>query len=771
MTRTNEAVAVGLLLLMTGCKGDGGGGGVDPLVPSSLIVILSKVILAAVGETTQALAEVRDQNGNVLAGQSVTWSSSNLSVAEVSSSSPISGIVTARGEGTSVITATAGSASGAVILQVQQQPAALEKVGGDGQTGVVNQALPVQPEVLLTDAMGSPVPNRAIQFSVTGGGGSVDGSFSTGQDGRASARWTLGVLLGSHRMRAAFAQFSVEFSATGVAGPAVSITKIAGDGQAGVVLTTLAFPLVVKLVDALGNPSVGVTVEFSASVGSVSPATSGTDEDGLASTSLTFPATVGPVTVTASAPDLGLSETFTATSLAAAPAVLQKVSGDGQVGVAASALPVPFVAKVEDASGNPVPAVLVTFATSSGSVSPVSVGSDANGLASTVLTLPATAGTTTVTVSTAGVTGTVAFTAESFLQVGLGASLTVGNAHNCARAGSDGAWYCWGSNVSQQLGPGPAFSSTPLLISGVTLMRVSAGGGHTCGLDANGEAYCWGLNSDGQLGDGTVVSRSAATKVSGSLHFVRISAGEAHTCALDGTGAAYCWGQGTSGQLGNAGLIDALTPVAVAGLAFQEITAGKDHTCAVALSGVAYCWGLNDQGQLGIGTQVTRTVPVAVVGGILFSNVSAGTGYSCGVTQAGAGYCWGEDLSGSLGAGGAVPQANPTPTLVLGGHTFTGITAGGGHTCGLVGGLTYCWGLNASGELGISSMINQSAPFLLPAPDQHGISLLLPGIGDHTCGLNGLGEIYCWGLNGSGQVGVAAGAPVTAPVIVPGWPR
>ena len=209
------------------------------------------------GETTQALAEVRDQNGNALAGQSVTWSSSNLSVAEVSSAGPISGLITARGEGTSVITATAGSASGAAVLQGQQQPAALEKVGGDGQTGVVGQALPVQPEVLLTDAMGSPVPNRVIQFSVTGGGGSVEGGSSTGQDGRASARWTLGVLLGSHRMRAAFAQFSVEFSATGVAGPAVSITKIAGDGQAGVVLTTLAFPLVVKLVDALGNPSVG----------------------------------------------------------------------------------------------------------------------------------------------------------------------------------------------------------------------------------------------------------------------------------------------------------------------------------------------------------------------------------------------------------------------------------------------------------------------------------------------------------------------------------
>jgi alpha-tubulin suppressor-like RCC1 family protein len=258
--------------------------------------------------------------------------------------------------------------------------------------------------------------------------------------------------------------------------------------------------------------------------------------------------------------------------------------------------------------------------------------------------------------------------------------------------------------------------------------------------------------------------------VTSNLHFIRISAGAAHTCALDGTGAAYCWGEGSSGQLGNALSADLSSPSAVAGLSFQEISAGQDHTCAITLGGVAYCWGLNDQGQLGIGTQITRTVPVAVTGGLLFSGVSAGAGYSCGVTMiTGVGYCWGEDVSGSLGAGGAVPQANPTPTLVLGGHTFTSITAGGGHTCGLVGGLTYCWGLNASGELGINSMVNQSAPFMHPAP--HGIALLLPGLGDHACGLNGLSEIYCWGLNSSEQVGIAAGAPVTAPAMVPGWPR
>ncbi len=98
----------------------------------------------------------------------------------------------------------------------------------------------------MTDALGSPVPNRIVQFSVTGGGGSAESTTTTGQDRRASVEWVLGTLLGTQRLRAAFAQFAVEFTATGIAGPATSMTKISGDSQTGVVLAALLFPIVVS---------------------------------------------------------------------------------------------------------------------------------------------------------------------------------------------------------------------------------------------------------------------------------------------------------------------------------------------------------------------------------------------------------------------------------------------------------------------------------------------------------------------------------------------
>ena len=587
MTRTSQAVAIALLLLLTGCRNDGGGA-VTPLTPTSISVGLSKVILVAVGETTQVFAEVRDQNGNVMAGQAVTWSSSNVPVAEVSGT----GLVTAAGQGSAVILASAGAVSGAATIQVDQEAGTLEKSSGDGQTGVVGQTLPVRPEVLMTDALGSPVPNRTVQFSVTGGGGTVVGAAITGADGRAAVDWELGTLLGLQRLRATFAQFAAEFTATAVAGPATSITKVSGDFQSGVVMATLAFPMVVKLEDALGNPSVGQEVEFVTSAGSLSSPVATTGDDGLASSTLTLPASTGLVTVTASVPNLGLTDTFTATAIAGVPVSLDQVSGDMQIGPASTALPFPMVARLTDASGNPVPLALVLFTTTAGSLSAASAGTDSQGLVSVVLTLPATAGTTTVTMSTVGVPD-LTYTAQTFIQVGLGAGLTVGGNHNCARAGSNQAWHCWGNNLNQQLGVGAVFSATPLLIGGVALVRVSAGGEHNCGLTSNGEAYCWGLNSSGQLGDGTNITRATPTRSTTNLHFVAINAGDSHTCALDGTGMAYCWGEGSNGQLGSATLTDTTVPSAVAGVPFRGISAGQDHTYALTLGGVAYCWGLN----------------------------------------------------------------------------------------------------------------------------------------------------------------------------------
>ena len=70
----------------------------------------------------QLTAEVRDQNAGMMAGATVTWSSSDAAVAAVGAS----GLVTGVTVGVATITASAGSASGTVAVTVMQRVASVE---------------------------------------------------------------------------------------------------------------------------------------------------------------------------------------------------------------------------------------------------------------------------------------------------------------------------------------------------------------------------------------------------------------------------------------------------------------------------------------------------------------------------------------------------------------------------------------------------------------------------------------------------------------------
>ncbi|WP_419161556.1 Ig-like domain-containing protein [Candidatus Palauibacter sp.] len=106
----------------------------DPPRPTTVTVTPATHPLTALDATVQLTAEVRDQNGQVMAGAGVTWTSNATSIATVGGS----GLVTAAGNGTATITATAGSVSGSATVTVSQEvtevaisPSADTLVAGD----------------------------------------------------------------------------------------------------------------------------------------------------------------------------------------------------------------------------------------------------------------------------------------------------------------------------------------------------------------------------------------------------------------------------------------------------------------------------------------------------------------------------------------------------------------------------------------------------------------------------------------------------------------
>src|SRR5207244_347176 len=144
-----------------------------------------------------------------------------------------------------------------------------------------------------------------------------------------------------------------------------------------------------------------------------------------------------------------------------------------------------------------------------------------------------------------------------------------------------------------------------------------------------------------------------------TVTFATVQAGAYHSCGLAANGAAYCWGNGTYGQRGDGTKASGLAPVAVGGgPTLSAISVGAIHTCGLTAAGAAYCWGNNSAGQLGIGplspnvcsAEPCSTSPVAVSGGLTFTALSVGYWHACGLTSSGAAYCWGDNDGGQLGA-------------------------------------------------------------------------------------------------------------------------
>ena len=257
-----------------------------------------------------------------------------------------------------------------------------------------------------------------------------------------------------------------------------------------------------------------------------------------------------------------------------------------------------------------------------------------------------------------------------------------------------------------------------------------------------------------------------AAPASAALGNVQVATGAAHTCALSPSGQAYCWGSNVNGRLGDNTIIDRLTPVTVqqGGVTFASIGVGVRHSCALTGAGQTYCWGAGANGLLGDNTNTDRLIPVAVQqSGISFTSISVGGNHTCGLSE-GQAYCWGVNTNGRLGDNTATMR--PTPVAVQqGAITFVSVVAGSVHTCGLTsGGAAHCWGYGGNGLLGNNSTADQYSPVTV---QQGALSFTSIVAGSsHNCGLTSGGATYCWGSNASGRLGDNTTSDRLTPVAV-----
>lgn len=264
----------------------------------------------------------------------------------------------------------------------------------------------------------------------------------------------------------------------------------------------------------------------------------------------------------------------------------------------------------------------------------------------------------------------------------------------------------------------------------IAFVQLSNAGQTVCGVTTVGTAYCWGMTGF------NVVTRSWVTSATPvaygtAITLVAISGDldvfTGNPCALAG-GAAVCW-EGWS-------LVESGGPTVIPGGPFTAIAAGPTHACGLTANGSASCFSRG-------------SAPWVVPGGLVFSSLSAGGAGACGIAADSSAYCWSPASSASV----------PAPT---GGPKFVQIAVGATHRCALTAaGEAYCWG---GAHPATPTAV---APGLAFRSIAAGGAYSSPSA-EYTCVVTVAGIAYCWGSNQNGELGDGTTSDRSGPTPVAG---
>lgn len=400
------------------------------------------------------------------------------------------------------------------------------------------------------------------------------------------------------------------------------------------------------------------------------------------------------------------------------------------------------------------------------------------------------------------------------------------NASEIAMGGATGCVHtrdglrCWGDDRFGQQGRRSLIHGPQRAGAGVdlTASEIAMGDQFLCAAtDAPaGQALCFGRGGRGQLGDMIGQSSSSPRPVFGLLPYRSIRAGQAHVCTVTDGDGVQCWGNGGGFRQGNNSSNDVLAPgmqLQPSMIEVEAVAPGGSHT--IVLSNrqpgqTRFAGGANDFDQLGIDSATQRVFVEAPIDfpstGVV--DISAGTHFTCALAQSRI-YCWGSGERGQIGATGMsamsvaviLNEANQmwvdyatacaqvgtagelqcwgddpygafepamgwtdSPRAVATPRTSapTAVAIGPGQVCVVQDSIAYCRGDNRRGQLGVAGADGNAFVEITNFTD---VSDIQAGDGV-TCALRSSGEVWCWGRDAHGALGVgrALQDPTPGPV-------
>lgn len=204
---------------------------------------------------------------------------------------------------------------------------------------------------------------------------------------------------------------------------------------------------------------------------------------------------------------------------------------------------------------------------------------------------------------------------------------------------------------------------------------------------------------------------------------------------------------------------------------FRQVVVGRAFTIAVTTEGAAFGWGDNSLGALGNGVRTRQRGPVSVSlpAGVAVTELSSRWGTVLALGSDGQVYAWGDNSFGQLAVGSTDAGAMPVPVTMPPGVRITAVDAGYWHALALSSaGEVYVWGDNSCGQLGVGATDEADeadGPVAVRVGRGQTVTRVSGG-GMHSLALTLSGEVYAWGDNSYGQLGDGTTKARTTPVAV-----
>jgi alpha-tubulin suppressor-like RCC1 family protein len=309
--------------------------------------------------------------------------------------------------------------------------------------------------------------------------------------------------------------------------------------------------------------------------------------------------------------------------------------------------------------------------------------------------------------------------------------------------------------------------SQDITVSKFSVKELSINDGHSCLVNFDKQVYCWGDNSNGSLGNGkreNITTLLPTDSIQGLLvdDSAKFIPGIVSTNIVVSNNQIIQWG-GKIADINSDGKTvenNVATTINLDG-GINDVTTIVTHDltsiCAIKkIDNKVYCWGNNYNGQMGRGGDVDQAIHSIspINSNLQFSKLSHPNNGDtvCAITiDQNHLFCWGSNQDQIIIDNTSSNITTPTEIVIPGSGKIVNASVGLQHICALrASGDIYCWGNNSMGQLGIG---DNNALTVKPTLVNGGMKFIsIVTTEGSSCAISNDKQLYCWGIYGPDQL-------------------